>query len=95
MITGVANARQMGMLRGRIIGRGSSTDPASECTVCGDPVPAGSGFTARAGERDFRFKCAECLARFEADPAPYLAADQRLSFERGDEESPASEWTCY
>lgn len=78
-----------------VIIRGGRMDAAGTCAVCGDAVPAGSGFAARSGDREFRFKCAECLARFEADPARYQAADKTQSREAGAEESPASEWACY
>ena len=78
-----------------VIIRGGRMDASGTCIVCGDAVPAGSGFAARSGEREFRFKCADCLARFEADPAPYLAADRMRSREAGADESPASEWACY
>ncbi len=78
-----------------IIIRGGRLDAAGTCVICGDAVRAGSGFAARSGEREFRFKCAHCLARFDADPGPYLAANQTQSPEAGVEESPASEWACY
>lgn len=78
-----------------VIVRGGSMDAAGTCVVCGEDVPAGSGFAARSGEREFRFKRAECLARFEADPWPYLAADRIRSREKGADESPATEWACY
>ena len=78
-----------------VIIRGGLMDAAGTCVVCGEAVAAGVGFAARSGEREFRFKCADCLARFEADPGPYLAADQARSREAGAEESPASEWACY
>jgi hypothetical protein len=75
--------------------RGGRMDAAGTCVVCGDAVPAGSGFVARSREREFRFKCEDCIARFEADPAPYLAADGARASEPTAEESPASEWACY
>ena len=78
-----------------VIVRGGSMDAAGTCVVCGEDVPAGSGFAARSSHREFRFKCADCLARFEADPEPYLAADRTRSREAEAEESPASEWACY
>lgn len=78
-----------------VIVRGGRMDAVGTCVVCGDAVPTGSGFAARSGEREFRFKCADCLARFEADPARYLAADLTRSREADTEESPASEWACY
>lgn len=65
------------------------------CVVCGDAVPAGSGFAAWTGERGLRFGCRACRFRFEADPARYLAADLARSREADTEESPASEWACY
>ena len=40
----------------------------ANCLVCGNDIPAGEGLTARYGERTLRFKCAGCLARFEAAP---------------------------
>ena len=78
-----------------VIVRGGRMDAAGTCVVCGDSVAAGSAFAARSGEREFRFKCGECLARFEADPEPYLAADRTRSCEADREGSPASEWACY
>ena len=77
-----------------VIVRGGSMDAAGTCVVCGEDVPAGSGFAARSSQREFRFKCANCLARFEADPWLYLANRAR-SREEEAEESPASEWACY
>lgn len=50
----------------------SSAQPAAECVVCGKPIAAGEGVTARYGERTLRFKCGGCYARFAADPEPYL-----------------------
>ncbi len=78
-----------------VIVRGGRIDAAGTCVVCGEDVAVGIGFAARSGEREFRFKCADCLARFEADPGPYLATDQARSREARVEESPASEWACY
>lgn len=78
-----------------VIVRNGRMDPSGTCVVCGEGVPAGEGFAARWGERQLRFKCEQCLARFEADPGPYLAADQRRSGKAEAEESPASEWACY
>lgn len=78
-----------------VIVRGGSMDAAGTCVVCGEEVPAGDGFAARWGERRFRFKCADCLARFEADPERYLADERTRSGEAEAEESPASEWACY
>lgn len=75
--------------------RGGRMDAAGICVMCGDAVPAGTGFAARSGERAFRLMCGNCLARFEADPGPYLAADPARLVVGGAEESPASEWTCY
>lgn len=78
-----------------IVVRGGLMDAAGTCVVCGEDVPAGSGFAARSGDRGFRFKCAECLARFEADPARYVGAGRTPPREADAEESPASEWACY
>lgn len=80
-----------------VIVRGGRMDPAGSCVVCGEEVPAGDGFAARWGEREFRFKCARCVYRFEADPGPYLAADSTRPGEAEVEAegSPASEWACY
>lgn len=75
--------------------RGGRVDAAGTCVICGAAVREVSSFAARSGEREFRFKCAYCLAQFEADPGRYLAADQTRSREAGAEESPASEWACY
>lgn len=47
--------------------------PAAECVVCGKPIAAGEGLAVRHGERLLRFKCPGCYARFEADPAQFLA----------------------
>lgn len=47
--------------------------PAASCLVCGNDIAAGEGVTARYGDQTLRFKCPGCLARFEADPEPYLA----------------------
>lgn len=78
-----------------VIIRGGRMDAAGTCVVCGHAVAAGSGFAARSGDREFRFEGAACLARFEADPEPFLAADRTRSHEADREESPASEWACY
>lgn len=78
-----------------VIVRGGRFEPAGMCVVCGDEVPAGEGFAVRWGERQFRFKCARCLDRFEANPGPYLAPDRTLSGRAEAEQSPASEWACY
>ena len=78
-----------------VIVRGGRMDAAGTCVVCGEDVPAGSGFAARSGERVLRFKCANCLAGFEAHPEPYLAAAPTRSREAEVDESPASEWACY
>lgn len=75
--------------------RGGRMDPASTCVVCRDAIPAGSGLAARFGNREFRFKCAACLARFEADPARYLASPETACCNDGHYPSPASEWACY
>lgn len=67
---------------------------AAPCLVCGNHIPAGEGITARYQGRTLRFKCAGCYARFEVDPARYLAGHgpDCCQEERGD--SPASEWRC-
>ena len=64
----------MGTLSSIVI-RNSAFEPAAQCVVCGNDILAGEGLTARYGERTLRFKCPGCLARFEADPDRYLAAD--------------------
>lgn len=79
----------------RVVIRNGRMDGAGRCVVCQEDVPAGSGFTARSGDQVFRFKCADCLDRFEADPAAYLTADQQPAGDHCAEESPASEWACY
>lgn len=77
-----------------VVIRGGRLDSAGTCIVCGDAVPAGSGFAARCGDRVLRFKCADCLARFEADPQRYLAGPQRSCCDGEHEQSPPSEWRC-
>jgi hypothetical protein len=61
-----------------VIIRGGRMDAAGTCVACGDAVPAGVGFAARSGDREFRSKCAECLARFEADVRSPMAPTIRL-----------------
>lgn len=55
--------------------RGSGpTEPANgRCPVCGNGLEPNEGVTAEWQGRTLRFRCLGCLARFEADPALYLA----------------------
>ena len=77
-----------------IVIRSSALEPAAQCAVCGNDIPAGEGLTARYGERSLRFKCSGCLGRFEADPERYLAGHEAGCCDGGHNHSPASEWRC-
>jgi hypothetical protein len=73
--------------------RDSRLEASAACLVCGNAIPAGEGVTARYGERTLRFKCPDCLNRFEAAPERYLA-DHEAGCCKDDSRSPASEWMC-
>lgn len=77
-----------------IIIRNSRLEPAASCVVCGNDVPAGGGLTARYGDRTLRFKCPNCLSRFEADPDRYLSGQPQGCCNGHHDHSPASEWQC-
>lgn len=50
------------------------TEPADgRCPVCGNGLEPNESVTAEWQGRTLRFRCLGCLARFEADPALYLA----------------------
>lgn len=72
----------------------SASEPAAQCVVCGNAIPAGEGVTARYGERILRFKCPGCLGRFEADPERYLGGGQAGCCNGEHDHSPHSEWSC-
>jgi hypothetical protein len=61
----------MNALRRADSGRHGPVD--SRCPVCGNDLEPGEGVTAEWEGRVLRFRCLGCLARFEADPARYLA----------------------
>lgn len=67
---------------------------SARCAVCGSEIPIGEGITARYADRTLRFKCAGCLARFQADPERYLAGHPPSCCPADEEQSPASEWRC-
>jgi len=48
---------------------------STTCLVCGNEIPPGGGVTARYGDQTLRFKCPNCVTRFEADPERYLAGN--------------------
>ncbi len=77
-----------------IVIRNSRLEPAAQCVVCGNDIPAGEGLTARYVDRTLRFKCPGCLSRFEADPERYLAGPEAGCCNGEHEHSPASEWRC-
>lgn len=77
-----------------IVIRNSRLEPAASCIVCGSDVPAGEGLTARYGDRTLRFKCPNCLSRFETDPEHYLAGVPEGCCNGQHDHSPASEWRC-
>jgi hypothetical protein len=74
----------------RVVLLGSRDQPAAECSVCGCDILAGEGVTARYQGRTLRFKCPDCLVRFEFDPERYVAGGQQ-SCRDGQHASPASE----
>ena len=45
------------------------------CPVCGNALKPGEGIPAEWNGQVIRFRCLGCLARFEADPARYLAGN--------------------
>ena len=51
---------------------GSAQQGPAVCVVCGDPVAAGQGVTARYEGRTLRFRCQGCLGRFTEDPELFL-----------------------
>lgn len=73
----------------------STHQPAGDCIVCGNPIGAGEGRTARYNGMTLRFKCPGCVDRFRAEPGRYLAGHPAgcCTGERADA-SPASEWAC-
>lgn len=71
----------------------SSVQPAAPCVVCGNDIKVGEGVTAQYQGRTLRFKCPGCYARFEADPARYLAGPQAGCCGGEHDHSPASEWS--
>ena len=71
----------------------SAAYPAATCVVCGTEIASGEGITGSFGGQVLRFKCPGCLARFEADPAPFLAGQSRACCGGAHDHSPASEWT--
>ena len=77
-----------------IVTRESRLEPAASCVVCGDEIPAGKGLTARYGDRTVRFKCPDCLRRFEAAPERYPAEHEASCCTGEAARSPASEWAC-
>lgn len=78
-----------------IIIRRSTLEPAARCVVCAGDIGPGEGLTARYGEATLRFKCADCLARFEDDPDRYLAGHAEACCGEGDHAAaPVSEWFC-
>ena len=53
---------------------GDATHPPEDrCPVCGNDLKPGEGVAAEWNGQMLRFRCLGCLARFEADPAHYLA----------------------
>lgn len=64
------------------------------CIVCGNDVPPGEGVTASYGDRLLRFKCPDCVTRFEANPEPFLSGQTGGCCGGSHEHSPASEWRC-
>ena len=54
-------------------GAGGTEPVEGRCPVCGSGLKPGEGVTAEWQGRVLRFRCLGCLARFEADPGPYLA----------------------
>lgn len=75
-----------------IVIRNSRLEPAAPCIVCGSDISAGEGLTARYGDRTLRFKCPDCLSRFEAGPERYLAGSGPGCCGGAHDHSPASEW---
>lgn len=67
---------------------------AATCLVCGNEIPAGEGVTATYRGRIVRFRCPDCLARFEAEPERFLAGHPGGCCQGQPGQSPASEWTC-
>lgn len=54
---------------------GLTGQPEDRCPTCGTALKPGEGVSAEWQGRTLRFRCLGCLARFEADPARYLAGD--------------------
>ena len=78
-----------------VVIRSSAFEPAARCIVCGADIPPGDGLTARYGETTLRFRCPDCLARFEDDPNRYLAGHPQACCAHGDHaDTPVSEWIC-
>ena len=70
----------------------SAAYPAATCVVCGSEISAGEGITGSFVGQVLRFKCPGCLARFEADPAAFLAGQGSACCGGMHDHSPASEW---
>lgn len=54
---------------------GSTGQLEDRCPTCGTGLKPGEGVETEWNGRTIRFRCLGCLARFEADPARYLAGN--------------------
>ena len=54
-------------------GAGPTEQTEGRCPACGNDLKPDEGVAAEWQGRTLRFRCLGCLARFEADPARYLA----------------------
>lgn len=77
----------------QIVAIESREQAAAPCLVCGSEIAAGEGVTAEYLGRILRFKCPRCLARFQANPEPFLAGQPGGCCGGAHDRSPASEWS--
>lgn len=78
----------------RIITADPRLQVEASCLVCGNDIPTGEGLTATYGERTLRFKCPDCLARFETAPGRHLADSGTSCCKARHPSLPMSDWTC-